>query len=280
MHVAALCSRIVSGCNSDRSRSGVPRRPIELRVAVLLAIGALALSSLVCRASTLSLFDPVADSNTGYVSLNGVDTAEPTTPFTFDWGDGTVESSWFPGEHTYADVCIDYAVTVTAHYEGGGTDSKQASIDFAQPGASAGPDQELTCAVTSVVLDGSASGGTAPLSYVWSPGGETTEDITVSTPGTYMLTVTGANGCSSSDSVVVTEDVVAPTASAGPDQELTCATTEVTLDGSASDGTAPYTYEWSPGGETTEDITVSTPGTYTLTVTGGRTDARPATRWW
>lgn len=63
--------------------------------------------------------------------------------------------------------------------------------------------QVLTCAVPSVTLTATASGGTTPYAYLWTPGNLTSQSITASTPGTYTVTVTGANGCSASDSVVV-----------------------------------------------------------------------------
>jgi len=142
--------------------------------------------------------------------------------------------------------------------------------DITAPGASATGDT-LTCAVTSVQL--MASSPTAGATFSWSgPGGFSSSDQnpTVSTAGTYTVTVTnGSNGCTSTATAVVTQDITAPGASATGGR-LTCAVTSVQL--MASSSTAGVTFSWSgPGGFTSSDQnpTVSTAGTYTVTVTNG-----------
>lgn len=54
---------------------------------------------------------------------------------------------------------------------------------------------------------GSASttgnGGTAPYTYLWQPGGQTTQTATNLTAGTYIVTITDAAGCAIIDTVVV-----------------------------------------------------------------------------
>jgi len=120
------------------------------------------------------------------------------------------------------------------------------------------------------------SGGQTPYTYSWKNSSNvtvgTTQDITVTSPDTYTLTVTGANGCSASDSVVVTQNISVPSVNAGPDKQLTCNVTSVLLDATVSGGQTPYTYSWKNSSNvtvgTTQDITVTSPDTYTLTVTG------------
>jgi hypothetical protein len=48
------------------------------------------------------------------------------------------------------------------------------------------------------------SGGVPPYTYLWSPGGQTTDTIKNQCEGDYCCTVTGANGCSENVCVVVT----------------------------------------------------------------------------
>ena len=50
---------------------------------------------------TLHLFAPEINKGTGEIVVTGVDTARPTTPFRFIWGDGTVSVGWFPQRKIY-----------------------------------------------------------------------------------------------------------------------------------------------------------------------------------
>src|SRR4030042_1819902 len=169
-----------------------------------------------------------------------------------------------------------YKVEVECANKCTANDTATVNKHISVPSVNAGPDKELTCNVTSVLLDATVTGGTGPFTYSWTNSTDdvvgTTEDITVSSPDTYTLTVTGANGCSDSDSAVVTQDINPPSVNAGPDKELTCNVTSVLLDATVTGGTGPFTYSWTNSTDdvvgTTEDITVSSPDTYTLTVTG------------
>lgn len=66
--------------------------------------------------------------DTGLVVINGVDTRQPWEPFTFDWGDGNIELSWFAGRHTYADTSQSYTVTIESVLGGETT----VEVDFSQ----------------------------------------------------------------------------------------------------------------------------------------------------
>ena len=54
------------------------------------------------------------------------------------------------------------------------------------------------------LCNGTANAGIAGASYLWSPGGQTTQTISGLCPGTYTVTVT-QNGCSSTGSVTITQ---------------------------------------------------------------------------
>ncbi|MDB2587724.1 hypothetical protein N9Y02_07055, partial [Flavobacteriaceae bacterium] len=92
---------------------------------------------------------------------------------------------------------------------------------------------ELTCSVTEISL--TANGGD---SYSWSDGVSvvgTNALLLVSAPGTYTVTVTGANGCFDTDFVVITEDVALPAAPISGGDQTACSLDPVqTLTASAS----------------------------------------------
>src|SRR5690606_15648471 len=143
-------------------------------------------------------------------------------------------------------------------------DTVEVKQDITAPVADAGGDLELTCATTSVQLNGSGSSTNpdADLEYLWTgPGGFTSTDETptVTVAGIYTLTVTdSSNGCYATDTVEAKQDITAPLADAGGDLELTCATTSVQLNGSVSSTNtdADLEYLWTgPGVFTSTDET-------------------------
>ncbi|MFN0174275.1 MAG: choice-of-anchor L domain-containing protein [Saprospiraceae bacterium] len=174
-----------------------------------------------------------------------------------------------------------YTVTIT---DGNGCTKTATAVvpsDFAAPTAVTSPPNSITCSLPNVTLDGTGSSSGPNFSYNWvaSPGnivsGSTTLNPIVNQAGTYILTVQNiTNGCTSSANSVVDANNTPPAASAGPNATLTCAATNVTLDGSGSSIGGNFTYLWtaSPGGiilggSTTLNPIVSAIGTYTLLVT-------------
>lgn len=85
------------------------------------------------EASTLSTSVVEINRSTGYVLINGGDSRQPTNPFTWDWGDGTVYDGWFPQSHTYSGLTENYIVKTIAHYSGGATDTAEAVVRFVAP---------------------------------------------------------------------------------------------------------------------------------------------------
>ncbi|MBI5539574.1 MAG: T9SS type A sorting domain-containing protein [Bacteroidia bacterium] len=110
----------------------------------------------------------------------------------------------------------------------------------------------------------SASGGTVPLTYLWS-NLSTTPTITNLCPGTYSPTVIDANGCSATGSVTISQPA-AITVSVSHTNVLINGQCTGTATVSLSGGTPGYTLLWSIGA-VTSTITNLCAGTYCVTVT-------------
>jgi hypothetical protein len=120
-----------------------------------------------------------------------------------------------------------------------------------------------------------ANGGTGTYNYNWLPGnpaGEGTPSVTNLTAGTYSCVVTDGAGCSTTFTTVLTAPPN-PTIQLASSSNVTCSgynngSASVTATG----GTLPYTYNWSPGnpiGDGTASVSALTAGTWSCTVTAG-----------
>lgn len=174
-----------------------------------------------------------------------------------------------------------YTVTITDANSCTRTATATVPSDFTAPTAVTSPPNMITCSAPSVTLDGTGSSSGGNFSYNWTAnpglivGGANTLNPIVSQAGTYILVVQNiTNGCTASASSTVLGNNTPPTALAGPDATLTCAATNVTLDGSGSSSGGNFSYFWTAsgggfilGGEATPNPIVSATGTYTLLVT-------------
>ena len=126
-----------------------------------------------------------------------------TLPYTYDIGSGAQASNIFTG------MCAgNYTVVV----EDGDNCAQNVSVTITQPAAISG-----STVITNELLgnDGAinltAGGGTGTLTYAWTgPSGFTasTEDITGLTEGVYSVTITDANGCTTTiNNIQVTSSV-------------------------------------------------------------------------
>ena len=209
--------------------------------------------------------------NTACTGGNGsIDlTAAPAgPPYTYTWSNGATDqdlSNLPPG---------NYTVTVSA----GGTCTAVATYNVADnpnlPTPTATPTQS-TCDLPNGSIDASVTGGVAPYTYAWS-NGATTQDITNLAPGSYSLTVTGANGCTRVITVTVGNNNPPINLTATIVANTLCNGGNGSIDLTAAPAGPPYTYNWS-NGATTQDISSLPPGNYTVTVSAGGSCTATAT---
>ncbi|WP_242205980.1 HYR domain-containing protein, partial [Aestuariivivens insulae] len=108
------------------------------------------------------------------------------------------------------------------------------------------------------------TGGTEPYTYAWS-NGQTTQTATNLSAGTYTVIVTDANGCTDSDSVIITDPPLLTAAATG-EEPLCYGDSNGTATVTPNGGTPGYTYLWNDG-QTTQTATGLVAGSYSVIVT-------------
>ena len=196
---------------------------------------------------------------TGLGLNNGTATSQPTggtMPYSFLWSnDSTTQTitGLSPGAYTVTvtdahNCTIVRTVTVNAF-----NCNLTSTISAANVSCSGGKDGQATAIPT---------GGTMPISYLWSSGDTSTTASNLSA-GTYTVTLTDAAGCQTSTMVTISEPPVLMAMISG----IVPASCPESMDGSASliitGGTAPYTFAW-PNGSGGQNLGV---GTYVVSVT-------------
>ncbi|MBI1287084.1 MAG: tandem-95 repeat protein [Flavobacteriales bacterium] len=187
-------------------------------------------------------------------------TQQNNTPFTYAWSNGATT------QQITAVAAGPYSVTVTD------------AIGCTASGSFTVTEPPLLGVTTSVVdeqtfngCDGSATatatGGTSPFLYEWSDGqlGQTASNLC---PGNYTVTITDANGCTSSRTITVNALSCGGFAVSVNTYNLSCFNAS---DGAAvavvSGGTAPFTYFWPTGGSSADSLANLGAGTFTVQVT-------------
>jgi len=148
------------------------------------------------------------------------------------------------------------------------------------PVARAGDDAQIDCDVDDITLVGTGNFGSA-YQYSWSTNdgnivSQTSDgEAIVNSSGTYTFTVLEiANGCSTTDDVLVQGDNEKPQASISGGTTLDCITTSLQLNANNGGGAVTgFSYEWSTDDGSFIDATdqvwapIDQPGTYTVKIT-------------
>ena len=200
---------------------------------------------------------------------NGVATVNPRNglaPYTYSWDTSPVK--------TTATVTGLPAGTYTVTVTDASSATTSRSFTLTQPSALAltkSSQTNIACfgGSTGAARANAATGGTPSYTYDWTPGnptGDGTTSVTGLSAGSWTVTVTDNNGCTTAQTFTITQPpVLAATAS------QTDVTTNGGSNGTAtitvSGGTSGYTYSWSPNVSTAATATGLSAGTYSVTAT-------------
>ncbi|MEY3444590.1 MAG: hypothetical protein RLZZ519_2871, partial [Bacteroidota bacterium] len=179
----------------------------------------------------------------------------PGTSVTLDAGPGFTSYLWSGGPNTQTYTVSNpgsYIVTVFNAFGCLGKDTVLIS-NYPFTPVNLGPD--INVCQASANLDA----GNGYSSYLWS-NGATTQSISVNTGGNYSVTVTGTGGCTSNDAINVTFSNFSFNLG---NNVTVCEPQTVTLNPQL---TGNFTYNWSTGAST-PTVTLTTPGTYNITLT-------------
>jgi hypothetical protein len=210
--------------------------------------------------------------NNGSIDLT---TVGGSFPFTYAWSGPASFSS--TNQDISGLAAGTYTVVVTA--TGGCTTST--TVTIAEPAAVTATITSSTNVSCHGASDGSAtvvaSGGTNTYTYAWTPSGGTGTTASGLAADTYTVTVTDANGCKGSTTIIITEPAVL-TASISSSTDASCnGGTNGSATVLASGGTLSYSYAWSPSGGIAATASGLAANTYTVVVTDAHTCTTSAT---
>lgn len=165
----------------------------------------------------------------------------------WDWSTGENTQSITVNSNGTYDVEVTDAATGCVNYD-------TIEVDIASVNAIVPANDTTICAGDSITLD---AGNAA--SWLWVPGGETTQTIRVTDPASYSVQISYAGGCGFNDTIVIGNHSL-PTVDLGPDTSI-CSLEEITFDAGSADS-----WDWSTG-DNGQAITVSSANEYSVEIT-------------
>jgi gliding motility-associated-like protein len=197
-------------------------------------------------------------SNDGSATVNG------------SGGSGALTYTWTPGNLIGAtqNTLAAGVYTIQVSDAGGCTNSTTLTIN--EPSAiviAQGTIVPATCGASDGSATVNVSGGAGGFSFVWSPNVSSTATATNISSGNYTVDVEDQNGCAASLTFVLT-NVGGPTVSISSSTDVSCfGGNDGTATASATGGSTPYSYIWTPSGGNNPLATGLSAGIYTVTVT-------------
>jgi gliding motility-associated-like protein len=205
--------------------------------------------------STITGINPLCNGgNTGSVNLTP---SGGNTPYSFSWSNGAIT------EDLTNVAAGTYDVTVSTVNGCQTTNSFTLNNPPLLEVTTSGVD--ASCAgVCNGTATANPTGGSGAYTYVWS-NGATTATAGGLCAGAYTVVITDAHNCSANGSFTVNNaGAVTATSSTG---NASCGTATGSASVTPAGGTSPYTYLWSPFGQTTQTINLISAGNYSVTVT-------------
>ncbi|MGB3948220.1 MAG: PKD domain-containing protein [Bacteroidia bacterium] len=188
---------------------------------------------------------------------------------TITGGTGGYSYLWMPGNNTTSSIANLVSGTYTLQVTDGNTCIAMESILVQQPTNAISSSVTFTPTSCNNGNDGTAtaiaSGGTSPYNYLWTTINVQGAHVEQLSATNYYVTITDANGCSTTDSITITEPTAISTTVSSINSNCSLANGQATVN--ALGGTPTYSYLWSGTGATNLTVTGLLSGSYTVTVT-------------
>lgn len=178
--------------------------------------------------------------------------------------------SWAPSGGNAATATGLCAGTYTCTITDAASATTTVSVNITQPASAVSASIPTS---TNVACNGgctgsataAGAGGTPGYTYSWAPSGGNAATASALCAGGYTVTVTDANGCTTTQSITITQPpALSGSATSTPSG---CAATTGTATATPTGGVGPYTYNWLPSGGTAATATNLGPGSYTCVIT-------------
>jgi len=195
--------------------------------------------------------------NTGSIDLS---VTGGTSPYSYAWSNGS------SNQDIQGLIAGSYNVTVT---DANGCIAVL-SVNVTQPAAPLSVSyvvSNVSCfGLSDGAIDVTPVGGTGPFTYFWTSG-QSSEDLNNIPQGIYIVAITDANNCVSSAQISVTQPTAPLTANISQNPISCYGYNDGQLTANAQGGTLPYSYLWTPGGQTGSIVSSLGAGNYSVTIT-------------